>query len=78
MFLWMFCIVLKIGGRIKSSVQQLGTSCISLVQVAGQLQCNPSDNFAKADLTSHAKKVFENVRKSVLEHINAIVKTSHK
>jgi len=56
------CTVLQVGSRIKTSVQQLGRSCIDLVRDAGNLQCNPSDAFAKRDLTDHAKKVLENVR----------------
>jgi len=59
--------MLKVGGRIKTSIQQLGRSCIDLVRDAGNLQCNPTDAFAKRDLTDHAKKVLENVRRSSQE-----------
>jgi len=40
-----------------------------LVRDAGNLQCNPSDAFAKRDLTDHAKKVLENVRLSCRDDI---------
>jgi talin len=51
----------QIGSRLKSSIQQLGTSCTDLVRDAGNLQCNPSDSFAKRDLGDHGKKVLEHV-----------------
>jgi talin len=56
----------QVGSRIKSSVQQLGNSCIDLVRDAGNLQCNPSDAFAKRDLSDHAKKVLEHVSNVLL------------
>ena len=54
--------------RIKSSIQQLGRSCIGLVQNAGKVQLSPSDSFAKKDLAEDSKKVVENVIFIVLFH----------
>ena len=44
------------------TVQDLGKSCIELVQDAGNLQSNPADSFARRDLTEHAKSVTEKVK----------------
>jgi len=52
----------KVGSRIKSAVQQLGTGCIELVQDAGSLQLNPNAGIARRDLGVHARKVLEHVR----------------
>ena len=43
------------------TVQDLGKSCIELVQDAGSLQSNPADNFARRDMTEHARSVTEKV-----------------
>jgi len=53
--------VCQVGSRIKSAVQQLGTSCIELVQDAGSLQMNPTAGLARRDLGVHARKVLEHV-----------------
>ena len=42
-------------------MQDLGNSCIQLVQNAGTVQHNPTDNYAKKDLTDNAKVVSEKV-----------------
>ena len=43
------------------TVQDLGKSCIELVQDAGSLQSNPADSFARRDMTEHARSVTEKV-----------------
>ena len=58
-----------IGGRLKSCVQDLGTSCIELVQDAGNLAHNPADAFSKKDLNDHARKVSEKVSTTAIEFI---------
>jgi len=59
-------IMLQVGSRIKSAVQQLGTGCIELVQDAGSLQMNPTAGIARRDLGVHARKVLENVQNAFL------------
>ena len=44
------------------NVQDLGKTCIELVQDAGNLQANPSDHYSRQDLTLHARNVTEKVR----------------
>ncbi|XP_064644928.1 talin-1-like isoform X16 [Lineus longissimus] len=51
----------EVGNRIKLSVQELGNASIDLVRDAGNLQANPTDSFAKKDLTDHARTVAEKV-----------------
>ena len=53
---------LQIAKRLKDSVQGLGQSLTVLVQTAGNIQANPSDPFAKRELSENAKKVAEKVR----------------
>ena len=43
------------------TVQDLGKSCIELVQDAGSLQSNPADSYARRDLTEHARNITEKV-----------------
>lgn len=43
------------------TVQDLGKSCIELVQDAGFLQANPSDTYAERDLSEHARSINEKV-----------------
>ncbi|XP_060579795.1 talin-1-like isoform X4 [Ruditapes philippinarum] len=51
----------EISSRIRVNVQDLGKSCIELVQDAGNLQANPSDSYARQDITQHARSVTEKV-----------------
>ncbi|CAG5116694.1 unnamed protein product, partial [Candidula unifasciata] len=55
------CNNIEIGNRIRTTVQDLGKSCIELVQDAGNLQANPSDQYTQHDLTEHGKNVQEHV-----------------
>ncbi|CAL1533836.1 unnamed protein product, partial [Lymnaea stagnalis] len=52
---------LEIGNRIRSTVQDLGKSCVELVQDAGNLQGNPTDQYTQKELSDHAKSVQEKV-----------------
>lgn len=49
------------AGRIRSSVQDLGTSCVELVKFAGSCQARPGDTFAMRDLADSARVVSERV-----------------
>ncbi|KAJ8412908.1 hypothetical protein AAFF_G00104900 [Aldrovandia affinis] len=51
----------EIGFQIKTRVQELGHSCIFLVQKAGALQVSPSDSFTKRELIECARAVTEKV-----------------
>ncbi|KAL5020158.1 hypothetical protein ScPMuIL_003050 [Solemya velum] len=51
----------EVSTRIRNSVQDLGKSCIEIVQDAGNLQLNPTDSFTKRDLGEHARNVSEKV-----------------
>ncbi|CAM9487463.1 talin-2 [Lampetra fluviatilis] len=51
----------EVGHQIKHRVQDLGHSCVLLVQKAGALQCSPTDGFTKRDLIDCARKVSEKV-----------------
>ncbi|GFR72517.1 talin-1-like [Elysia marginata] len=51
----------EIGNRIRSTVQDLGTCCVDLVQDAGQLQASPTDEITRKELQDHAKVVNEKV-----------------
>ncbi|XP_066503310.1 talin-2a [Hoplias malabaricus] len=51
----------EIGVQIKMKVQELGHSCISLVQKAGALQMCPADSITKRELTECARVVTEKV-----------------
>ncbi|BFZ14072.1 hypothetical protein BsWGS_17114 [Bradybaena similaris] len=55
------CNNIEIGNRIRTTVQDLGKSCIELVQDAGNLQTNPTDHYTQQELTEHAKNVQEKV-----------------
>ncbi|XP_070178806.1 talin-1-like [Littorina saxatilis] len=50
-----------IAGRIRTTVQDLGKSCIEVVGDAGNLQANPSDSYAQRDLCDHARTISEKV-----------------
>ena len=49
------------GQRIKEAVQELGKSVVSLVQDAGNVHADPTDVYAKRDLSEHSKKVTSDV-----------------
>ncbi|XP_059140472.1 talin-2-like isoform X4 [Physella acuta] len=51
----------EIGNRIRSTVQDLGKSCVELVQDAGNLQGNPTDQYSIKELSDHARSVQEKV-----------------
>ena len=51
----------QIAGRIRMTVQDLGKSCIEVVQDAGSLQGNPTDSYAQRDLCDHARTINEKV-----------------
>ncbi|XP_061190935.1 talin-1-like isoform X4 [Saccostrea echinata] len=50
-----------IANRIRTTVQDLGKSCVELVQDAGKVQGDPHDTFARRDLQDHARSVSEKV-----------------
>ncbi|KAL8568329.1 hypothetical protein ACOMHN_040902 [Nucella lapillus] len=50
-----------IANRIRTTVQDLGKSCIEVVQDAGRLQSEPSDSYAQRDLCDHARTITEKV-----------------
>lgn len=52
---------IDVAGRIRSSVQDLGTSCVELVKFAGSCQANPGDTFTQRDLSDSARTVSERV-----------------
>ena len=51
----------QIAKRLKASVQGLGNALTVIVQTAGNIQSNPSDPFAKKQLSENAKDVSEKV-----------------
>ncbi|KAF7241542.1 Talin-2 [Varanus komodoensis] len=51
----------EIGFQIRTRVQELGHSCIFLVQKAGALQICPSDSYTKRELIECARAVSEKV-----------------
>ncbi|KAF7669193.1 hypothetical protein LDENG_00230790, partial [Lucifuga dentata] len=51
----------EVGFQIKTRVQELGHSCIYLVQKAGALQLRPTDSFSKRELIECARAVTEKV-----------------
>lgn len=50
------------AARLKSRVQDLGNSCMQLVQKAGTVQNNPTDSYSKRELADNARQVSEKVR----------------
>ncbi|XP_071140342.1 talin-1-like isoform X1 [Mytilus edulis] len=50
-----------VSNRIRTTVMDLGKSCIELVQDSGNLQSNPGDTYAQRDLADHARSVNEKV-----------------
>lgn len=50
-----------IANRIRTTVQDLGKTCIELMQDAGSLQGNPTDTYAQRDLCDHARTINEKV-----------------
>ncbi|KAG1695569.1 Talin-1 [Nymphon striatum] len=51
----------EVGQRVRSSVQDLGNSCISLVKAGGACQSNPGDIYSQRDVTDNAHHVSEKV-----------------
>ena len=54
--------VLQLSDRIRNSVQDLGNSCVDVVNNAGAIQSNPSDTYAKKDLIENSRAVSEKVQ----------------
>lgn len=52
---------IDVAGRLRSSVQDLGMSCIELTKHAGTCQANPGDTFTQRDLADGARVVSERV-----------------
>lgn len=50
-----------VAGRLRTRVQDLGASCVGLVQNAGSVQVDPADSFARRDLAENARLVSEKV-----------------
>nr|XP_022305900.1 talin-1-like isoform X8 [Crassostrea virginica] len=50
-----------IANRIRTTVQDLGKSCVELVQDAGKVQGDPQDSYARRELQDHARSVSEKV-----------------
>eukprot|EP00058_Branchiostoma_floridae_P006920 XP_002592408.1 hypothetical protein BRAFLDRAFT_67274 [Branchiostoma floridae] len=51
----------ELSDRIRNSVQDLGNSCVDVVNNAGAIQSNPSDTYAKKDLIENSRAVSEKV-----------------
>jgi len=49
----------EVAGKLRTRVQDLGSSCVGLVQNAGSVQVDPSDSFARRDLAENARLVSE-------------------
>lgn len=49
------------ASRLKSRVQDLGNSCIPLIQNAGTVQLNPADAYARRELAENARTIAEKV-----------------
>ena len=56
----------QVSTRLKTRVQDLGNSCIQLVENAGVVQLNPTDAYSKRDLAENARVVSEKVNTSLL------------
>jgi len=67
-----------VANRIRVTVQDLGKDCIMLVQDCGNLQSNPSDTYARQDISTHARNVTEKVGDFDCSVGNEAVKKSHK
>ena len=50
-------------------MDKLGDACGDVVQAAGNVQSNPSDSFAKKDLSEKAKEVSEKVNDILLAQL---------
>ena len=57
----------QIASRIRMTVQDLGKSCIEVVQDAGSLQGNPTDTYAQRDLCDHARTINEKVGRGEID-----------
>lgn len=53
----------QVAHQIKSSVSDLGKSCVELVSAAGVVQSNPRDTYAKKELSQKSRGVVEKVMK---------------
>ncbi|XP_076033858.1 talin_middle and talin-RS domain-containing protein rhea isoform X2 [Oratosquilla oratoria] len=51
----------EVAGRLKSSVHELGQSCMDLVKTGGHCQAAPKDTFVQRDLAEAARLVGEKV-----------------
>ncbi|XP_066270435.1 talin-1-like isoform X17 [Branchiostoma lanceolatum] len=51
----------ELSDRIRNSVQDLGNSCVDVVNNAGAIQSNPTDTYAKKDLIENSRAVSEKV-----------------
>ena len=47
--------------RLKQAVQELGVSCVQLVQDGGKVHSDPSDSYARKVLSDNARRVPEKV-----------------
>lgn len=56
-----YYVVDQVSNRIRTTVMDLGKSCIELVQDACNLQSNPGDTYTQRDLADHARSVNEKV-----------------
>lgn len=56
----------EVGQRVRSSVQDLGNSCISLVKAGGSCQSNPGDIYSQRDVTDNAHHVSEKVSTEII------------
>ena len=59
----------QIANRIRSSVQDLGRSCVEVVQDAGALQADPTDAYSRQELCEHSLSVNEKVLYAHFGHI---------
>ena len=62
----------QIASRIRMTVQDLGKSCIEVVQDAGSLQGNPTDTYAQRDLCDHARTINEKVGRGEIDGLSVM------
>lgn len=55
---------------MKTRVQDLGNSCVRIVQNAGTVQMNPSYGYSRQELAESARDVSEKVPRCHVEHFN--------
>ena len=51
----------QVAHRLKQAVQELGVSCVQLVQDGGKVHSDPSDSYARKVLSDNARRVPEKV-----------------